>query len=126
MKIEDVVKSLYACSVAHNCAAGCCFGGQTCVNDLLSMALTKLKELSTELEDERYRHDRYVDFELAEAAELVKVKTQLDSAMKELRLQNCDTCKHEQLSSDEWPCNICSCAGGDANQWVWHGVNENE
>ena len=35
------------------------------------------KELEAELKDERYRHDRYVDFELAEAEELRKAREEL-------------------------------------------------
>lgn len=34
----------------------------------------QIADLQKELEDERYRHDRYVDFELAEAAELRNLK----------------------------------------------------
>lgn len=41
---------------------------------LFTEVITHLKNLSAELEEERYRHDRYVDFELAEAEELAKLK----------------------------------------------------
>lgn len=34
----------------------------------------QIADLQNELRDERYRHDRYVDFELAEAEELRKLK----------------------------------------------------
>ena len=37
-------------------------------------ALNRVEELEAELADERHRHDRYVDFELAEAEELRKLK----------------------------------------------------
>ena len=37
-------------------------------------ALNRVEELEKELADERHRHDRYVDFELAEAEELRKLK----------------------------------------------------
>ena len=42
----------------------------------LEEALQKIQELQQELQDERYRHDRYVDFELAQAEELRKLKEQ--------------------------------------------------
>lgn len=41
---------------------------------MLNLAADRLNELTTELEEERHRHDRYVDFELAESAELEKLK----------------------------------------------------
>lgn len=34
----------------------------------------QIADLQRELEDERYRHDRYVDFELAEAEELRRMR----------------------------------------------------
>ena len=39
--------------------------------------LWQVDALKAELRDERHRHDRYVDFELAEAEELRKLKEQL-------------------------------------------------
>ena len=39
--------------------------------------LGRVDALEAELRDERHRHDRYVDFELAEAEELRKLKEQL-------------------------------------------------
>ena len=54
------------------------------VLDYIGDAATRLEELTAELEAERHRHDRYVDFELAEAAELAKVKAERD----ELKAEN--------------------------------------
>lgn len=42
--------------------------------DTLQLQKVRIMELEAELKDERHRHDRYVDFELAEAAELAKLK----------------------------------------------------
>jgi hypothetical protein len=42
--------------------------------DTLEAQQKRIAELEAELKDERYRHDRYVDFELAEATELAKLK----------------------------------------------------
>lgn len=42
----------------------------------LEAALQRIEELQQELQDERHRHDRYVDFELAQAEELRKLKDQ--------------------------------------------------
>lgn len=44
--------------------------------DTLQLQQARIMELETELKDERYRHDRYVDFELAQAAELARVKAE--------------------------------------------------
>lgn len=40
-------------------------------------------------------------------------------ALTQLRQGCCDTCKHEALDADEYPCNLCSYAGGGSSQWVW-------
>lgn len=55
--------------------------GNHCVDDLLwkaAVALESLQnricELETELRDERHRHDRYVDFELAQSKELQELR----------------------------------------------------
>lgn len=44
-------------------------------------SLMRIKELEEELKEERYRHDRYVDFELAQAEELRKAR----EALRELQ-----------------------------------------
>ena len=52
------------------------------VDELLAKLEQVMKErdaLAAELKDERHRHDRYVDFELAESEELRKVKEELDA-----------------------------------------------
>lgn len=65
--------------------------------EMLSVELkkthAKLVATREELKEERYRHDRYVDFELYEAQELARVKAERDAAIKELhRLSVCATC----------------------------------
>lgn len=44
--------------------------------DTLETQQKRIAELEAELKDERHRHDRYVDFELAEAKELARVKAE--------------------------------------------------
>ena len=46
-------------------------------------SLMRIKELEEELKEERYRHDRYVDFELAQAEELRKAREALRELQKE-------------------------------------------
>ena len=56
------------------------------IDELLAKLEQAMKErdaLAAELKDERHRHDRYVDFELAESGELRKVKEELNATKKE-------------------------------------------
>lgn len=77
-------------------------------------ALNRVEELEKELADERHRHDRYVDFELAEAAEL-------QAAMEQLNEHgSCDVCEYEDLPDREYPC--CDCLHlclGSRDHWKW-------
>lgn len=67
-------------------------------NEALRSELAKVK---AELVDERHRHDRYVDFELDESAELQKVKAERDR-LAELWAKVPDTIKSHYN---------CVCAG---------------
>ena len=52
-------------------------GFANAVTDAVSLLIRQgeqIADLQNELRDERYRHDRYVDFELAEAEELRKAR----------------------------------------------------
>lgn len=55
----------------------------------------QIADLQNELRDERYRHDRVQDFEVAEAEELRLAKEQL-------RRHGCDYCKHLEKSLLPW------------------------
>ena len=57
-----------------------CKALRTIKSPFTGMAADRLEELEKELADERYRHDRYVDFELAEAKELAELKEKLQNA----------------------------------------------
>lgn len=79
-KTEEIVKSLRGCSAdemdCKNCVAewGRKYG--YCFNSLRLYAADRLEELEKELADERYRHDRYADFCVAQGEELSKLKAQ--------------------------------------------------
>lgn len=85
-------------------------------------ALAERDALAAELKEERHRHDRYVDFELAEAEELRKVKADLAHALKQLReFAPCPSCMHYKTISAASPCRDCcfdSC-------WEWRGAEDN-
>ena len=53
--------------------------------DLLRQAIDALEQLQQELKDERYRHDRYRDFEVAEAEQLRQMRIERDMLAKKLR-----------------------------------------
>lgn len=53
------------------------------LSDKLDQAKKELEAIKNELVDERHRHDRYVDFELAESEELRKAKEELNATKKE-------------------------------------------
>lgn len=89
---------------------------------LFEQSADALEALAAELEAERHRHDRYVDFELAEAKELASVKAERDAAFEMLRSNGCDYCKYENLSSDAFPCCMCINAGGSNSEWEFPGV----
>lgn len=96
------------------------------VLDYIGEAADRLEELAAELEAERHRHDRYVDFELAQSAELAKVKAERDALLEIAKDGGCDTCMHEQVPHDDQPCCGCHGTGGHADNWEWRGVMPNE
>ena len=55
----------------------------------------QVEALKQELIDERYRHDRLQDFEVAEGQELARVKADRDAAVRDLQeYGGCPSCKH--------------------------------
>lgn len=65
-KIEEIVKSLRGCvlDVALTCDK-CVATGEmdcNCRSELMLIAADFIEQLQRELEDERYRHDRYADY----------------------------------------------------------------
>ena len=59
--------------------------------ELLIAAAEELERLGAELVDERYRHDRYVDFELAQSQELAQLREERRWIPVEERLPMNDT-----------------------------------
>ena len=86
MKTNEIIAGLRNCVTTQftgckDCPAYC--RSSNCLNrlhtaaaDTLETQQARIAELEAELKDERHRHDRYVDFELAEADELARVKAE--------------------------------------------------
>lgn len=69
----------------HDCSMAC---------DALEAA-TAIETLVTELAEERHRHDRLQDFEVAQAQELARVKAERDAAVEDLRKHcSCGVCSY--------------------------------
>lgn len=111
LKIIEALQSYSEDVLAYKLDGGFANAVTEAVSLLISQG-EQIADLQNELQDERHRHDRYVDFELAEAEELRLAK-------KQLRAYGCDHCKHEELSIDEYPCSECSNAGGHQSKWEW-------
>lgn len=77
MNDKQLIERLRHCASCDDCAGCQDFDKESCIEDLMNTAADRISDLLTELRDERHRHDRYVDFELAEAEELRKLKEQL-------------------------------------------------
>ena len=80
-KIEEVVQSLRGCvlDVALTCDK-CVATGEmdcNCRSELMLAAANYIERLQQELIDERYRHDRYADFCVAQGEELSEYKRRL-------------------------------------------------
>lgn len=61
-----------------------------------------VKSLVTELSEERYRHDRLQDYEVAQAQELERVKAERDALKNEL----CYKCGNYKQAHNGW-CDSC-------------------
>lgn len=96
-------------------------------DELLAKLEQVMKErdaLAAELKDERYRHDRVQDFEVAEAQELAKVKAERDAlALIVKNLSACTHCKHVSHNVYEEPCDSCDKEHNYPN-WEWVGRRE--
>lgn len=138
MTTKELMQSLSACCREHNCVGCAYFGykvnsdGYGCVNALIEEALSSLKAHAEELEDERYRHDRLQDFEVAESQELAKVKAERDAAIADIKLAwLCAACK-KRVVGREWLFCLhrkfeeqadCTLTCGN---FEWRGVMQNE
>jgi len=130
MTTKELITNLHICGDLSTGCAGCSYESEIsgCLNKLLKQTAEQTEALATELEAERYRHDRLQDFEVAEAAELAKVKAERNAMLEQLRLfGRCNVCKHEAKGITEEPC--CSCFSGtrtaEEDKWEWQGVNPN-
>ena len=86
MKTNEIIAGLRNCVTTQftgckDCPAYC--RSSNCLNrlhtaaaDTLETQQRRIAELEAELKDERHRHDRYVDFELAQAQELEKLRAE--------------------------------------------------
>ena len=80
-KIEEIVEALRCRAHGDACTEEClCFNNKDfdCVSNftVLTVAADLIEQLQQELIDERYRHDRYADFCVAQGEELSKLKAQ--------------------------------------------------
>lgn len=95
---------------------------------LFEQSATALEALTAELEAERHRHDRYVDFEVAEAEELARVKAENAALFSDIKYVSdkhngdaCFICKHHDPEND-----VCVCTEHcDGDKWEWRGVMPN-
>lgn len=72
------------------------------VLDYVDEAATAIETLVTELSEERHRHDRLQDFEVAQAQELERVKAERDALKNEL----CYKCGNYKQAHNGW-CDSC-------------------
>lgn len=99
---------------------------------MLDDAADAIESLKAELEDERYRHDRYVDY-------AVKRDGMFDRLMEDLKEvgrsgEMCEVCRHGKepliCESADYMCDTCpheacvchSCR--DYDKWLWRGMPE--
>ena len=82
-KIEEIVKSLRGCKagIAGGCRDCLMHEKSGCINALHDAAADLIEQLQQELIDERYRHDRYADFCVAQGEELSEYKRRLHAVI---------------------------------------------
>ena len=77
-KIEEIMKDLRGCALGDDLPCDTCVAtGKMicgCSAELMLIAADLIEQLQQELIDERYRHDRYADFCVAQGEELSKFK----------------------------------------------------
>lgn len=74
MNDTQLIERLRYCAACDDCNGCQNYEKESCIEELMNTAADRITDLLTELKDERHRHDRYVDFELAQAEELRKLK----------------------------------------------------
>lgn len=80
--------------------------------------------MKQELIDERYRHDRLQDFEVAEAQELARVKAELDATKKDI-LKCCKTCAKSMMNNGTGlVCRFARECSEEYEHWEWRGAKD--
>lgn len=128
MKTKELIETLRICGdddiICPACerydTMGIVGGTFACCGDLMLKAAEALERLDAELKNERYRHDRLQDFEVAEAEELAKIKEERDSLLATLKhYAACESCVHWDYEH-EICTNSKNCVAGE--EWTWRGV----
>ena len=92
-----------------------------------------IESLVTELSEERYRHDRLQDYEVAQAQELERVKKERDAAVEDLAsmCECCMVCIHGEETFERNDCEECeskcrcySCVTG--SNFTWKGQQKED
>lgn len=101
--------------------------------DAVIAAADLIEQLQQELIDERYRHDRYADFCVAQGEELSACKSDMTAYAQRKIKDECDLCKHsaprEFCREADYRCALCNhtkacvCAlCQKADQFEWRGA----
>lgn len=78
MKDKELIDKLIHCAACEGCYVCGYQANDQCLKELIRTSAFRISELLAELRDERHRHDRYVDFELAQAEELRTLKEKIE------------------------------------------------
>ena len=140
METMKILLALENCQMAYNLGE---------YNEAITKAIQiiqaqgeRIADLENELRDERHRHDRLQDFEVAEAQELAAIKAELAQAKSDLAYlatvgtDACALCKHmgagnaETCEASDYTCADCTadcrcknCTGGN---FEWRGISKEE
>ena len=101
--------------------------------DFMRDAADLIEQLQQELIDERYRHDRYADFCVAQGEELSACKSDMTAYAQRKIKDECDLCKHaaprDFCREADYCCSLCNhtracvCALCQrADLFEWRGV----
>ena len=74
MNDKELIGKLRHCATCEGCYVCEHQADDQCLKELIRTSADRISDLLAELQDEKHRHDRYVDFELAQAEELRKLK----------------------------------------------------
>ena len=120
LKIIEALQSYSEDVLAYKLDGGFANAVTEAVSLLISQG-EQIADLQNELRDERYRHDRVQDFEVAEAEALRQVKAERDVAIGYLeRIKYCGACKHCGSFALPTPEMCKQCRNG--SNWEWRGV----